>query len=386
MGSLRQRCIPRAAALAAALLLGGCKEEQPAVPHGEAIDDHRIELPDAGPVAAGEVWDLEFTVDSLFYLLHSTEPHIRVQHVRDTAPRLIGGSDRLTQPAAFGFWRGDSIWVFDGANRQVSLFATRDGMYGRSWAPLPTAGTGEFSFVGLLLDGSALAFQRAATSAADTLSTTALVRVSVAPPVFDTLTVVQERGPLRIAGDANAGGLAQPFAAPAYALISALDGLIVVITDSVAASGESAIRVTKINLKGDTAFSTRLPYDAVRLRRSAADAVIDRLAGSTSDGDRVRQAVRVPNFLPSVTGVMEAANGSILVRREDAGKPTVRWTVFNRSGQFVADLETPSAAHITVADGTFVFGVARDQQGTAIVRYRIARSDSASAPQGTSNR
>ena len=327
----------RTAALAAVLLFVACDNEVPqppttepsvpAVPRGLAVLEHQIPI-DAAP-AGNVAWDLEFTSDSLFFLLHGSEPIIRV-FTHDGKPVRTIQTPAQT-PSLLG-WMGDSLWVFDNSKRQVSLFS-KTGDRGRTWKPLPdsTTTSQRFDFVGLLGDGSALATTEPITARPDSAVSSALVRIPQ---------------PRRTQVDTFARFTP---GTSAHVMVSALDGMIWLVTESMPLPDSGVIGVIKLKPDGETVFSKAYTFTPVPSGRF---------------------------LLPSVTGTFEAANGSILVRREDVGGDLVMWTVLNRAGDRVAELETPRNADILVADGTFVYGITQDDRARpAITRYKIERPD-----------
>ncbi len=326
----------RTAALAAVLLFTACKDKPapapsepplPTVPRGLAVLEHQIPIPDARP--GRDTWDLEFTVDSLFYLLHGNEPIIRV-FTHDGKPvRTITTS--AAAPTLMG-WKGDSLWVYDSANRRVSLFAA-DGKAGRSWKPFPESkAVNAFRFAAMLSDGSVLAYADSAPQTnSDVFMRSALVRVKNSTPVqIDTFARFEPGTSARVA-------------------VSARDSLIWLITETVPQPDRGIIGVIKLKPNGETVFAKEFAYNPIPSGRM---------------------------LLRSVTDMFEAANGSVLMRREDVGTDLILWTVLSRFGTRIAELETPRGAGILVADGTFVYGITPDDQNRpAITRYKIERPD-----------
>jgi hypothetical protein len=336
MGGRSRSYITRAAALAAVLLCAACREPAPEasepsvtiVPRGLAVLEHQIPIENAPP--GSDTWDLEFTIDSLFYLMHGNEPIVRVFTHDGKAVRTI--STTAAAPAALG-WKGDSLWVFDAAKSVVSLFAS-SGVPGRTWNPLPDLmrSRTRFTFIGLQRDGSALVHAQAVPEAnADSAPGSALLRVSKSSGIqVDTFARFDP-------------GMA------AHIVVSALDDMIWLITEGKPRPDSGLLGVIKLKPTGETVFARQFAYKPI---------------------------ARAGGLLPSVNAVFEAANGSLLIRREAVGGPLALWTVLNRIGVRVAELETPSTADVKVADGTFVYGITRDTRARpAITRYKIERPD-----------
>jgi hypothetical protein len=291
------------------------------VPWGTAVAEHRIPLETRG---SSPVWDLEFTADSLFFLLHRGDPTVQVIAHDGKPLRAIQTGAR--QAAALGF-KGDSLWVYDAGANRISLF-TRDGKPIRTWTALPSTTTANLEFAGVLKDGTTLAY--ALKVAGQPLHGAALIRFgNLTPAKPDTLARFDPGTSARTA-------------------ISYLDGLIWLITDGQPEPDKGVIGVIKLQPTGEAVMSKEFNYEPL------------------PSGD---------SLLHSVTDIFEAANGSLLVRRENVDRDTLLWTVLSRIGVRVAELYTPRSALILVADGTYVYGIESERGKPALTRYRIERTD-----------
>jgi hypothetical protein len=177
--------------------------------------------------------------------------------------------------------------------------------------------------------------------------------------------------------------LTQPFADVAQIAVSTFDGMLVVVEPTPTRDNEHTLRVTKINLVGDTLFSKSLPYTPVRLTAERVQQEIQRItstrprsvrdssAATPLDARALEQALYRPRYLPTATGLVIAADGTILIRREDTNGETVNWTVMSRTGDLIAHQTTPSTTRFLAAGGPYMYGSERDSTGViTIARYR----------------
>jgi hypothetical protein len=90
----------------------------------------------------------------------------------------------------------------------------------------------------------------------------------------------------------------------------------------------------------------------LRYRNPASD-------GSTNRAlmDALRRAWTERKYYPPVTAVVPGQDGSIWVRREDAGADSVAWQVFDRNGKEVGRLSTPPSLTILWASKQEVWAV-----------------------------
>ncbi|HSL70789.1 MAG TPA: hypothetical protein VK864_11145 [Longimicrobiales bacterium] len=372
-----------------ALLFSGCDRpsEEPAVPQWRLEPELRV------PLGAGaDVWDIELRPDTVIYTLHPNESLIRAISHQGKTVRTIGGRGgapgQFTAPTAFG-WHRDTLWVFDAVQKRLTRFLgsgavidTRAVLQQPAVVPRRT----EMLFETALPNGTVLA-QTFPTSdqPGDTVVVRSLLRLSAEGALLDTVAVFRERNRwLRVRnGETPRLSALQPFAPIAHIAYSAVDGMIVLATPGQSDDGEPVYHLTKVNQVGDTLFSKALPFDLERLRRARVSSELARVVREQQNfwqGARpeprqqerlIRDALFVPRYLPTVTGLVIATDGTILVRRAEPG-PEVRWSVYNRKGDHVADQRGPAALKALAAGGPFVYGVEPDENGvTGLVRYRV---------------
>jgi hypothetical protein len=203
--------------------------------------------------------------------------------------------------------------------------------------------------------------------------------------VLDTAAHIHERGPRLTVGSGSNVQLdaTQPFADNTFVAHSRADGMIVIAHPDTAGNKPS-VRVTKVNQVGDTLFSQQLPYQPKPFNAVLVAPAIDRLmqenrhswigAAPSNDEQKrlLRAALYTPRYLPSITGLLIATDGTILVRREE-GTEQVTWTVLSKgNGQVIAEQTGPARARAFIAARAFVFA-AEHTPGSIpeIVRYRL---------------
>ena len=399
MKLLSAQHIVRAAACAAALLCGACDLREPAQDVAQGADqqwrselEFQIRLAATSDPDLPEVTHLVVRPDTLLYALHPREKLVRVFNAQGTVLDTLGGtfdSVSFRAPTAMG-WADSTLWVYDAEARQFSLFNDHGARVGTVTMPaLAGAAAGDSVVLETLLpDKSVLTRVWPAgsdTTSADTI-TARLVRLQAAPAPPETLLVLRERNPwLHLpTGPGRAPlRLAQPFVERAHIAFSPLDGMTVIVRSIKDANGRPMLQLTKINMPGDTAFSKTLSYEPVRLsstrfRQEVAriDAVLRQQVQVDSIDPRERertiaQALYRPRNLPTVTGLVIAMDGSILVRREETGAQEVNWTVLTRGADLVANQATLASTRLLTAGGAFLYGTDRDSTGVpAITRYR----------------
>jgi len=113
---------------------------------------------------------------------------------------------------------------------------------------------------------------------------------------------------------------------------------------------EAFYRITRVSMRGDTLFSTRVAYDPIRI----PGAVRDSLPEDTPDEYR-------PRYYPPVSGVVAGRDGTTWIAREETPEPTRRWDVFDEGGTRIATLDAPARLEIVDATRERIWGVLPDE-------------------------
>lgn len=382
------------------LLVSGPQQEQ-TPPVWTATLDLRIGSVDDPQYALTQVLDVAIGPDSGVYALLWNDPKVHVFDKHGQFVATIGrrgnGPGEFMSPVRLG-WRADTLWVLDGAQNRLSLFAA-NGDFARSLASwnLPGADVhGSMEPEGLFRGGLILAKPAVSATrvAAGYLQEVPLLLVDVPAGRVDTLAWVSVRR--KVMDVLLAGGRRvytfQPLDDdPLYAVAS--DGLSLILVDRQAATGSEAqfqFRVSKIAIGGDTVLSRCYGYEPKPVTDALVDSLVARRvyrrspslrAGAREYARAVREAFYRPDNLPPVTQVVTGGDGTIWLRRENLGQRSTRWDVLNEGGRPRALLTLPSQLKLFQAEGLFIWGTEQDSLDVPyIVRYRIR--DASAAPPG----
>jgi hypothetical protein len=183
----------------------------------------------------------------------------------------------------------------------------------------------------------------------------------------------------------------QPFATRTrWAILPDCTGILVVDVRQ----DDPAIIIVEISERGDTVWSKTHPFSPRRIPERQLEAVRADLTekvlnargpGAATAGAARRmldQALHVPPHLPTVTDLVVAENGDILLRREPPkDKDPQRWTLFSKEGEMVADLAIPSGVFVRAASNRHLWGILLDEWSVQyVVRLKI---ETLPAPVGT---
>jgi hypothetical protein len=308
----------------------------------------------------------------------------------------IGGRGRgpgeLLHLQGMGFL-GDTLWISDGDLRRVTLFTperrqpiTIPLFYNPPGAPQRFQARGGYipHVVGsaptaMVLGGGAVAQGTVLRrSGSPTPMPIALIRrdgtvaASLASPVHDLSPQIILRpagGPYHI--------IPQPFEeAPVWAPFPNGKGIAVVDAPT-ASSSRAAFTVQVFDSAGRSVRVRRYQYDPVPVTNRLRDSVIRALAGRAGGGAdlerSLRDSIRVPPFLPPITGIRAGRDGSIWLQRERLATVATVWNVIDAGGNLVARMVAPPG-FVVYADMTQVFISESDVNDMPwVVRYRVVR-------------
>ncbi len=171
-----------------------------------------------------------------------------------------------------------------------------------------------------------------------------------------------------------------PFQDRWWMAVSARGGDLVVA--ALGMGGEApTVHVARIAPTGDTTLAMAYRYSPVPLTEDAIDRAMSRSqvfpadAGAPPSGSflsDIRESGLLPETAPAITGLASGQDGSIWLRREDDGGPTVRWTVLEPDGGIRGFVRFPASARVLAARGTMVVTVGQDDLGEIVVAgYRL---------------
>ena len=381
---MKQRLI--APVCAALVLAGACEKKEDAAPVTSATPSWRmapeLRIPTAtGATDSADVTDIEIAQDTAVYALIPDQKQV-VVYDRSGKTRTSLGKGQLSAPTTIG-WHNGQIWVWEPSLQKLTRFKLDGTVTGSS--KLFQASAAPLQLEAVLSDSTLLA-QAASEGDVVSFGQRRLLRVRYDGSVLDTVAVIREQArPLTVGSGNNLQlNTTQPFADQTFVAYSASDGMIVFAHTDTAADKTPVVRVTKVNQVGDTLFSEQIrykpkPFDAVLVAPAIDRLVLDnrrRWSGAPPAPDEQKRLLRgalfTPRFLPSITGLLVAIDGTILVRREE-GTGQVTWTVLDHAnGHVIAEQNGPANTRALMAGGPFVFA-AEHTPGSIpeVVRYRL---------------
>ena len=314
--------------------------------------------------------------DGLLYTLHEGEGTIR-RWTADGAPagtlgRKGEGPGEFQYPYGVGFF-GDSLWVWDFLASRVSYFDLEGAFVGSvsvraargspdEPAARPVAPLRDGSFMGLVLAGrhaisSGTRMERPYVRLDATGGTSARIWAEPLEPHDATS---------QLFGDTHLSGFGRR-------------GLLVVNRRVWTGEGEATVRVSEIGFDGDTIFSVTVPYDPVPLTDERFDSAVRAAAGPSTSEAQLREALYRPPYLPAVSHLIGAEDGTIWLRRFDpveleTGEQVFEWWVLDGEGAPLALARTPVGLDVRLVTDDMVWGLERDELDIEyIVRHRVMK-------------
>jgi hypothetical protein len=302
----------------------------------------------------------------------------------DSVGRAGEGPGEFLAPSYLDFV-GDTLWVYDARQGRISFFDAAGEHAGDQRVP-EVNGLGDderVTFGTLLADGRALmvtsagfASEREGTDHPFPL--VAVPRQGGAPDTLATRYTAHDRA-MFVTGTADnitsVEVLRQVFS-DVTAWTATPDGRALILVDRRPAEGPGPAtwRLTRVGIEGDTAFSVDVPYEPVAVDPARVDSIVARFSGGRRSASEIRAVLFLPDFLPPVSDVVAAEDGTIWVAREDRPEHPVTWEVFDAAGRLLARAETPPGFAAHHATGDALWGVETDELDVPyLVRYRVTR-------------
>ena len=313
--------------------------------------------------------------DGLLYTAHGGEATIR-RWTADGAPagsvgRRGEGPGEFRVPYQVGFF-GDSLWVWDFAGSRVSYFDLQGEFLGSvaakadvSWDVAPVFP------IAPLRDGTFMWMRRPPFSSAGPGTPKKLPFAKIdADGRRLALIWTQPWEPHDAAGqsfgDTHLSGFGQR-------------GLLVVDRRVWTGEGEATVRVSEIGFDGDTIFTAAVSYDPVPLTDERFDSAVRAAAGPRADEAQIREETYRPSYLPAVSHVIGAEDGTIWLRRFDpveleTGEQMNEWWVLDAEGAPLARARTPVGLDVRLITDDMLWGLERDELDIEyIVRHRLMK-------------
>jgi hypothetical protein len=416
------------AALGLGLALAGCggvdaaaDSDLDALPLLTAQEDARIGDFDDPALGFSRVHQVEVDRDGSLYVLEGSVPEIRVYTPEGALQRRIGrrgGGPGEFESPRFGLL-GDTLWTVDSRLNRITLFDRRGtllstGTIERAPVALPES-------YGYLLprvmrpDGKFMGHLGMVASSRDMEPTGVLPTDSIPVPlvIFEPTGEVADtigwapKPPPRMwrppaeddmkyeAVNVDGGRFmvpSPPTAMPDWLPLA--DGYIVVETPLAATAERGAVRLTRLDVAGDTVYDRELRYTPLRYTDADLDSIAARAARGSAGGmvpvvvgggggrpppanpDAVARALRgamsFPDFQLPILRSWLAQDESVWLRRPEGDNPLARWVLLDPEGSPRGQLELPADLRILWSRGDTFWAVDLDEYDVQwVVRYRI---------------
>ena len=360
----------------------------------------RIGAVDDPEYAFGYVRALAEGPDGRLYSLHSRETAIRRWTSAGEPDGVVGregeGPGEFIQPFGLGFF-GDSLWVMDLRAYRVSFFDGSGSYLGGATPKVDLGGPESRERSPArpevpLRDGS---FYGRSPAWSDAIARGQLtevphVHMDSAGMVDQTIWVQPYRttdilGLVREVGGTFAP---QPFGDEFLTGLTP-DGSLLVLDRRVSEEPAPSFSLTKLDMSGDTAFRSEVPYEAVVLERSEVDSAVavmtDQLFDFMSRGNAdlsrrslqedIEAAMYAPPTRPAVREMVVSGSGHVWLKRAEALGGEAIWLVLDDEGRPLAQVETPPEMRVLAIYDTHLWGVETDDLDVNyIVRYELSTS------------
>lgn len=336
--------------------------------------------------------------DGTILTFHGQEQVIRRWTAQGEPNGTIGGEGEgpgeFRSVREFGVF-GDTVWAMDSRGFRATYFAA-DGevietvtvpasIGERGMAPSELPPRPQRPFRDRTLHAVPPAFSQAV--ATGELTEVTHYRMARDGSLLDSLWTQETRSTDNLAILREGGGTftRQPFGDSDIS-VTHDDGISILDRRTPESAEGAAVRVTRLDVGGDTLFHTALPFRPVPLNAAQVDSaanevadglasfMVDRLGLSVSDlQSDVYDAMYAPAFWPWAAALFLTRDGSTWVRLADSSRPgQVEWRILDDVGEPDATLFTPEGLRVLHVEGDELLGVETDEFDVEyIVRYRI---------------
>lgn len=396
-----------AVGVAAAVLLTSCGSP-PDVEGTSGEEDWIV----AGPTARiGSVDSPEYAFRSVvalarspggfLYSLHRGEATIRRWDPQGRPAGVLGrqgeGPGEFQSPAALGFF-GDTLWVMDADSYRVSYFDAEGDFLGSVTPRVDLSPDPQNPYAAPprpalpLRNGMLYGIAPASSDAVARGRLSGVRHVLMDPEGSIRGTVwVQPYEPSDVLAllRENGGTFApQPFGDKPLFHVSPRGALLVLDRRVFDGDGTPAIRLTRIDMQGDTMWSREIRYTPQPLPRERLDSAARAQAEGLVDfiqrmdpemslprlESDLREAMFGPEFLPAVKSMVVAEDGSIWLQRFSPSEEGMVWWVLDADAEPLATALTPPGLRVLLITEEEIWGVETDALDVDyIVRYDIFR-------------
>ncbi|MFS8636764.1 MAG: 6-bladed beta-propeller [Gemmatimonadota bacterium] len=387
-------------ALAQAVLLAlwsvaGCgagdKARVADLPTWSVVEEFRlgsVDDPETALIRVPPVYGLTIGPQGHIYIAQPVDGQIRIYDESGRFLRAVGrkgnGPGEFANLWFIGFV-ADTLYAINWVPGRVSFFTLEGEHLGtQALAVAPDdrfVPTGPFM---LLPDGTAVVSPGNASVAQRSITHRPYLRIDRSGRIIDTLAMIPTAGEgLLFTRGRVTVSLFHPFRDyPLIAIDPRGERMAVVERRAARDTGDASFVVTEMSLRGDTLYSRRYPYRPVPVPSQLADSLVESIIGSLTSGSwtrseaerDVREALEVPKYLPPVSDVRYAADGTLWIAREPYSTPTQLWQVHDRNGEPLAFVRLPAGIDVPLIQGDAVWAVVQDELGVPyVVRYRVQR-------------
>lgn len=361
------------------------------LPTWSVVEEFRlgsVDDPETALTRVPPLYGLAIGPQGHIYIAQPLDGQIRIYDESGRFLRAVGrrgsGPGEFTNLWFIGFV-ADTLYAINWVPGRVSFFTPEGEHLGtQALAAAPDdrfVPTGPFM---LLPDGTAVVSPGNASEARGSITHRPYLRVDRSGRIIDTLAVVPTAGErlLFTRGRATVSS-SHPFRDyPLIAIDPRGERMAVVERRAARDTRDASFVVTETSLRGDTLYSRRYPYRPVPVPSQLADSLVESIIRSLTSGSwtrseaehDVREALEVPKYLPPVSSVIYAADGTLWIAREPYSTPTQLWQVHDRNGEPLAFVPLPAGIDVQVIEGDAVWAVVQDELGVPyVVRYRVQR-------------
>lgn len=363
-----------------------------------AVEVLRIGSPDDSASAFTWFRELEVGPNGDVYTFHGQEHNIRVHSAEGRLIRTIGrqgeGPGEFKGSGRMGIL-GDSLWVLDLGTYRYSFFTLGGEFLGSRAVPIDLGRDLEASPPrprGLFSDGSMSGSSPAWSHlvANGTITHTAVLRLDSSGAVVDTVATYPLGNTTWQLADPNNERSFQSFRPQPFSdteLVGLSDYRLLVVRVNRTApttEGLQAFNVTALRFGGDTVFTMDYPYTPIPIDQQLVDSLIADYALGVSRSpfpsappqaraeEWARRTLYVPAFHPPVSDLRLGRDGSIWLRGEMTGEPTVKWRILGPAGSLLGAVRLPAGLYAYAADVDQIWGLEQDELDVPyIVSYRV---------------
>lgn len=282
-------------------------------------------------------------------------------------------------------WKQDTLYAVDPVLERLSLF-TQEGEHLRTErivSPLLPAAHGPAHPTALNANGTVIGtpWINMMAAANNSVTSNPVVLMNRKGEVLRTLVDVDLRNTRTVA---SLGSGIMVFTQPMSErtlLRYAPDGSSLVIIDRPASAEHTAsFHVTRLGPAGDTLYYGTYGYTPRPLSPAMVDSLYDmfkdvKTVTPATAREAAERAIILPPAQQPVSAAVLSSDGTLWLRREERGPPTVEWLVLDPTGHILARVQTPAGLQLLAVEKGAAWGVVKDELDIPyVIRYRVKRA------------